>query len=147
MPISNSGVVKELFVSIKNIGKENRDEITLQSEGVCDDKFFAKGVDRSVLLASIDSYTLAKTKGVDIKYGSLGENILMDINPYTLDVGDKIKIGEIELEITQYCTICNSLAKVDPKLPSILKCDRGIFAKTLKSGIIRKGDIVTILKY
>ena len=147
MSKTNSGVVQELFVSIKNAGKENREEISLGTEGVYDDKFFSKGIERSVLLASLDSYTLAKENGIDVKYGSLGENILMDINPYHLDTGDRIRVGEVILEITQNCTICNSLAKVDVKLPSILKSDRGIFAKTLKSGSIKKGDIVTILKY
>ena len=142
---NKNGVVQELFISIKSVGKENRTEITLQSDGVCDDKFFAKGIERSVLLASLDSYILAKSKGIDIKYGSLGENILIDINPYSLNAGDKIEIGEVVLEITQHCTICNSLTKVDAKLPSVLKSDRGIFAKTLKSGKIKKGDIVTIL--
>ena len=141
------GTVQELFISVKGSIKENKDEITLESDGVCGDKFFAKGINRSVLIASIDSYTLAKKNGVDIKYGSLGENILVDINPYSLELGEKISIGETVLEITQHCTICNSLAKVDAKLPSILKTDRGIFAKTLKSGKVKKGDIVTILKY
>ncbi len=141
------GQVEELFVSIKSVGKENREEITLVSDGVVDDKFFAKEIQRSVLIASLDSYLLAKSNGISMKYGSLGENILININPYHLNTGDKLIIGDVELEITQNCTICNSLAKVDAKLPSILKSDRGIFAKTLKSGKIRKGDTVNILKY
>jgi len=36
---------------------------------------------------------------------------------------------------------------VDKKLPQILANDRGIFAKTLKGGNIRKGDTVIIKKY
>jgi MOSC domain-containing protein YiiM len=141
---NNFGTVLELFISIKSLGKENKNEIILESDGVYGDKFFAKNINRSVLLASLDSYSLAKENGVNIKYGSLGENILMDINPYSLKIGDQISIGETTLEITQHCTICNSLAKVDAKLPKILKSDRGIFAKTLKSGKIKKGDRVTI---
>ena len=141
------GTVLELFLSIKGVGKENRDEILVDENGILEDKFYAKGADRSILITSLDSYLLAKKSNIDMDYGSLGENILVDINPYGLNAGDIISFGDIELEITQNCTICNSLSKVDAKLPSVLKSDRGIFAKTLKSGKIRKGDVVKIIKY
>jgi len=142
-----TGKVLELFVSIKGQGKENRQVIVLNSEGILDDKFYAKDVERSVLITSIESYELAKKNGIEAQYGSLGENILVSINPYHLKSGDQLSVGEVILEITQNCTICNSLAKVDPMLPKVLKSDRGIFAKTIQSGKIRKGDNINILKY
>ena len=147
MSETKKGIVMELFISIKDVGKKNCDEITVDLNGVIGDKFYNKGPERSILLTSNESYTLAKEHGIDAKYGSLGENILIDLNPYHLSDGDRIIVGDVELAITQNCTICNSLAKVDVKLPSVLKSDRGIFAKTIKSGKIRKGDIVNILKY
>ncbi len=143
----NLGTVLELFISIKGIGKESRDEILVDNKGILEDKFYAKDTDRSILITSLDSYLLAKENSIDMEYGSLGENILVDVNPYSLIEGDIISFGELELVITQNCTICNSLSKVDAKLPNILKSDRGVFAKTLKSGKIRKGNIVKILKY
>ncbi len=147
MTDSNIGKVLELFISIKDKDRKMRDEILVDEDGILEDKFYAKNRERSILLTSNDSYRLAKDNDIEAQYGSLGENILIDINPYHLVVGDKIIIGKLELIITQNCTICNSLSKVDEKLPAILKCDRGIFAKTLKSGKIRKGDEVKILKY
>lgn len=144
---SSSGVVLELFIAIKGLGKEARDELNVDEKGILEDKFYAKDSNRSILITSKESYLLAKSQGIDAPYSALGENILIDINPYHLRCGDKIVIGDIELVITQNCTICNSLAKVDERLPEILKCDRGIFAKTLKSGKIRKGDSVKIFKY
>ena len=141
------GTVLELFISIKGVGKERRDEILVDEQGILEDKFYAKEADRSILITSLDSYLLAKENNIDMEYGSLGENILVDINPYSLTEGDIISFGELELVITQNCTICNSLSKVDAKLPSVLKSDRGIFAKTLKSGKIRKGNTVKIIKY
>lgn len=142
-----SGKVMELFISNKDRGRENKDEIKLEMQGIWDDKFYDKDLNRSILITSIDSYELAKENGIDVPYGSLGENILIDINPYSLCSGDRLSIGEVELEIAQNCTICNSLAKVDENLPKVLKSERGIFAKTFKGGKIRKGDIVNILKY
>ncbi len=137
-----TGRVIEVFLSVKGAGKQNPLELNVDEEGVNGDKFYAKGKERSVLIASMDSYNLALENNVVAAKGSLGENILIDINPYNLEAGRKIFIGDVVLEITQNCTICNSLAKVDAKLPELLKNDRGIFAKIIKSGMIRKGDVV-----
>ncbi len=141
---NKEGFVKELYVANKDKTRSEKTEIFLDENGVLEDKFYAKNLDRAILIASFDSYTIAKEKGVEAEFGSLGENILIDINPYGLKSGDKIFIGDIELEITQNCTLCNSLKKVDNSLPKILKDDRGIFAKALKSGSIKKGDKVVI---
>jgi len=145
MSQSTLGQVLELFISLKGKDRESKDKLFIDENGIMDDKFYAKNRERSILITSNESYLLAKENNIDVNYGSLGENILIDINPYNLKVDDKIMIGEIELTITQNCTICNSLSKIDTKLPSLLKCDRGIFAKTLQSGKIKKGDRVKIL--
>jgi MOSC domain-containing protein YiiM len=141
----NYGKVLELFVSLKGKNRENRSSIDLDENGVIDDKFYAKDNIRSVLIASKESYKIASGNQIEIKYGVLGENILIDINPYNLNFGDKILIGAVELQITQNCTMCNTLAKIDKKLPKVLKNDRGIFAQIIKSGKIKKGDKVQIL--
>jgi MOSC domain-containing protein YiiM len=143
-----NGNVIGLFISIKNQkNRENKELIRLDENGVLEDKFYAKDIDRSVLITSTDSYDLAKDKAMEIPYGYLGENILININPYSLQRGDKLYVGEVLLEITSNCTICNTLAKVHSSLPSLLANDRGIFAKTIKGGNIRKGDVAKILKY
>jgi len=143
---NKNATVIELFISLKNKDRKNKDKIVLDMYGILEDKYYNKELDRSILITSMDSYILAKENGIDVKYGSLGENILIDLNPYDLNFGDKLQIGEVILEITQNCTICNSLAKVNPNLPKVLKTDRGIFARTFKAGTIQKDDKVTILK-
>jgi len=144
--VSKVGTVQKLFISIKDKGRKSKNELLLDENGVCNDKFYAKNSSRAILLTSLDSYKIAKENGIDAKASDLGENILIDINPYHLTIGDKIAIGDVILEITHNCTLCKSLAKVDVKLPEILKNDRGIFAKTLKSGTIKIGDKVSIEK-
>lgn len=140
------GQVLNLCISQKDV--ENRikkEKIALDEKGVLEDKFYDKNTKRSVLLASTYSYTLAKQNAIDIEYGKLGENILLDFNPYSLEIGKKLKIGEVIIEISQACTLCKSLAKVDENLPELLKQDRGIFSKVIKTGIIKKGDEVYLL--
>jgi len=140
------GQVVELFISKKgNSLRENKKEILLKKEGIVDDKFYAKDQQRSVLLSTIDSYTLAKNIGIEMEYGLLGENILLDYNPYHLTVGTQLKVGMVILEITQNCTICNHLSSIDKKLPKLLRNDRGIFVKVIEEGKIYKGDKVYLL--
>ena len=139
------GNVLELFISI---GKErdNRLSITLDKDGVIGDKFYGQKISRSVLITSIDSYKLAKLSNIDAKFSALGENLLIDYNPYHLKVGAQLQIGNVVLEISQNCTICKSLAKIDDRLPKILENDRGVFAKVVRSGTIDKSDKIYLIE-
>ena len=144
MSLLQSGKILELFYST-NDGRVNTTELALDDKGVVEDKYYNKNIERSVLITSQDSYKLAAENGIDAPYSALGENILIDYNPYHLKPGAKLVIGDLILEISQNCTLCKSLAKVDAKLPKLLKDDRGIFAKVISSGTIHKGDNIYLL--
>jgi len=137
--------VLALFISVDNEKKRvPKEKLELDEKGVLEDKFYAKNSNRLILITSTIAYALAKSNGVDLEYGSLGENILIDQNINTLAIGKQFKVGEIVLEVTQNCTLCNGLSILDPKLPEVLKNDRGLFAKAITSGIIKKDDIIII---
>ncbi|HHH20278.1 MAG TPA: MOSC domain-containing protein [Campylobacterales bacterium] len=141
------GEIVHLFTSVQ--GSSDRVAqtcLTLDSHGVLGDKFYAKDIERSVLLTSTDSYALAKLNGISLEHGVLGENILMDGNPYALPMGTHLQIGSTLLVISQPCTICNHLSVFDQQLPKLLKNDRGVFAKVLHEGTIRLGDPILLLK-
>ncbi len=120
-------------------------ELILDTKGIINDKHYNKNIDRSVLIASLESYALVKNHNIDVLYGALGENLLIDYNPYHLPTGSRLKIGNVILEISQHCTLCKSLTKVDTKLPKLLKDDRGIFSKVIKPGNIKEGDDIYLL--
>jgi MOSC domain-containing protein YiiM len=145
-----TGKVIELFIT-KNDDTKTRLSVTsiqVDEHGIIGDKFYAKDSMRSILLSSQDSYKMSKENGINLNSGALGENILIDINPYGLVHGDKIKIGNSLLEITQNCTLCKGLSTLNSKLPKLLKNDRGIFAKLLKgSSEIHINDKVEIQCY
>jgi len=144
MALLHVGNVIEMFYSTRN-GRVNTTALTLDSKGVLEDKYYNKNSDRSVLITSLDSYKLAKKHGVDAAYSALGENLLIDYNPYHLEPGARLHIGDLVLEISQNCTLCNSLAKADASLPKLLKDDRGIFARVIKGGTIVKSDNIYLL--
>lgn len=145
--INNTGKVTKLFISTGDelMPRKECASIIIDENGIIGDKFYAKNINRSILVSSTESYQLASNNNIEIEDGVLGENILLDINLCHLLPGNKIQIGETILEVTQNCTICKGLSQINSKLPKLLKDDRGIFFRTIKGGEIKSGDSVTII--
>ena len=146
MSTTTTGKIVKLFITQNNEDKTrvSLSEVELDADGILGDKFYAKDPQRSVLITSLDSYDLAKKNGIDITNGILGENILVDVNPYSLQAGDRLHIGNATLEITQNCTLCKGLTTINSKLPKLLKNDRGIFAKVISQKTkIKVGETIT----
>ncbi|WP_345988355.1 MOSC domain-containing protein [Sulfurimonas sp. HSL1-2] len=143
----HEGKVLGLYHALKGVeGRHEYEEIEIDDQGILGDKYYGKNLNRTILITSEEaSYVMAAAEGITMPYGSLGENIVIDINPYHLQPGQQLQIGDTVVAITQNCTLCSSLGKVDERLPELLKNDRGIFAKTVQGGKIKKGDTVTIL--
>jgi len=139
------GKVIKIFITKddENKTRETPQEIQVDEAGIIGDKFYAKDAQRAILITATDSYKLAKENNIEIKEGSLGENLLIDVNPYHLLPGQRLSVGETVLEITQNCTLCKGLSSVNNKLPKLLKNDRGIFAKFISGpAIIKIGDTI-----
>jgi len=133
----------ELFVSKDKNKREKKERLFLESDGVCDDKFKGKDMQRSVLLVSLESYKIAKENGINLCIGELGENILVDFDLYSLELGTKLQVGNVIIETSQQSSLCPSLSKISSKLPKLLKSRRGVFAKVICSGDINKGDSIS----
>ena len=140
----NSGKVLALYITKNDANKTrlSKQSIKVDANGVEEDKFYAKDPQRTILITTQESYALAKANNIAIDNSVLGENILIDINPYSLLPGQKLTIGDVELEITQNCTLCKGLTSVHSKLPKLLKNDRGISAKVCNKATISVGDAV-----
>jgi len=138
------GTVHALFISQKSEKEPlKKNTLTLDTQGIIGDKHYGKAADRTILITSLESYDLAKTSlGITMPHGYLGENLLIDFNPYDLALGTRLKIGKCLLEITQNCTLCNHLSVLDKRIPKLLKNDRGIFAKVVSAGEINTGDSI-----
>ncbi|MBN2857712.1 MAG: MOSC domain-containing protein [Candidatus Delongbacteria bacterium] len=101
---------------------------------------------RQISLLSFDIVEKFRSENPQVKIidGAFGENLLIEgIELCKPAVGDRIKIGEVELEITQIgkechgdgCTIFRSVGKcIMPKT--------GLFSKVIRTGSIQPGDEV-----
>jgi len=138
------GNISALFYTASN-GFSSISKLLMDKKGIVKDKHYNKDMDRSVLITSLASYILAKNNSIDVPYGALGENLLIDYNPYHLQAGTRLKIADVVLEISQHCTLCKSFSKIDSKLPNLLKNDRGVFAKVIESGCIKLDDDIYLL--
>lgn len=141
------GNILTLFISKAGTkGRIKQDKLQLDEKGIIEDKYYNKNINRSILLTSVQSYELAKNRGISMPFGSLGENLLIDYNPYHLPSGSKLRIGnDVIIEISQYCTMCDHLSNIDAQLPTLLKNDRGMFVKVVKSGSIHPEDKIYLL--
>jgi len=146
MTKTSVGTVISLFISDKYSKKRtNQKTIEVNPLGIVNDKYYDTNVQRSVLITSLESYTLVEQHNIRMPFGSLGENILIDYNPYHLASGNIFEIGTTKLEISQNCTICTHLSSIHETLPVLLEKDRGIFAKVIKEGKIKIGDKIYLL--
>lgn len=140
------GKVLALYITKQgDPARVTKNSVNLDENGVQGDKFYAKDLQRSVLVASKDSYDIAEHNNIVIDQGTLGENILIDWNPYHLLPGEQFTIGDVTFEVTQNCTLCKGLSNVNTKLPKLLKNDRGIFVKVIHSGTINIGDNIQVV--
>jgi MOSC domain-containing protein YiiM len=140
------GKVLFLYISQKDVENPiNRDNIYIDENGIIEDKHYGTNLERSILITSLASYDILIKEKIKTKYGILGENLLIDYNPYLLDIGTKLQIGNTILQISQNCTLCNHLSKIDNRIPKLLKKDRGIFGKVIQEGFIKTGDEIFLL--
>jgi len=144
--MSKVGKVIALYISEKGSSSPvEKKLLTVDEKGIVNDKHYNTDNERSILITSIISYDILTQHQIETSYGILGENVLIDYNPYRLNVGTKLQIGNAILQISQNCTLCNHLSKVDKHIPKLLKNDRGIFGKVVKSGSIKIGDEIFLL--
>ena len=146
--MKNIGKVIEIFSANKNSSGLPRPIVKeldiIKGFGIKDDKFAGKDEDKSVMIVGMKAYDIAKENGINLRYGSFGENILLDFDPHDFKIGTVFKVGEVELEITQSCTICNHLSVFGKELPFLVKHHRGLYSRILNDGKIVKDIQVTI---
>ena len=105
---------------------------------------------RQVSLLAIESINRqkecakVKKKDIDLKPGDFAENITTSgIDLKKLKIGDRLKAGdEVILEISKIGKECHIGCAIYQKLGDCIMPREGIFAKIIKGGTLKKGDIL-----
>lgn len=140
-----NGKILKLFTTNKETKIQSEiEKLKLQIGGIPNDKSFEK-TDREILITSVQSYLFMENLGIDVSFGTLGENILIDAKPYDLEIGTQLKCGATILEISMQCPVCSHLSELKSTLPKLIKNERGIFAKVIDGGDIKVGDDIVVI--
>lgn len=108
---------------------------------------------RQVLLVDTSIYADISARGIDLKPGMLGENVLVDgIKVMSLPVGTQLDLGEARLELTEVRNPCYQLNEmhqdllkaVATKVDGQVHRNAGMLARITRSGWVRPGDPVII---
>ncbi len=118
--------------------------------GVQDDeqanKRYHGGPDQAVYLYSLEDYAWwAAELGRALEPGTFGENLTLDRFSEPVRIADRLRIGEVELEITAPRIPCSTLAARvgDPKfVKRFARAGRpGYYARVLHEGLLQPGPV------
>lgn len=116
--------------------------IELTETGVTNDAHAGKWHRQVSLLAKESNEKFALAAKREVAYGEFAENITTEgIVLYKTIPGDRLIIGDTELEITQIGKKCHGdNCAIFREVGSCVMPKEGIFAKVIKGGIIQAGD-------
>lgn len=84
-------------------------------------------------------------RDVSVDPGLIRENLTIEgADVMAWPVGQRIRIGDAEFEITMVCDPCERMDELRPGLRQELEGKRGMLAKVLVSGELRVGDEVIV---
>ncbi|MBM4055053.1 MAG: MOSC domain-containing protein [Planctomycetes bacterium] len=103
---------------------------------------------RQLSLLAAESAEVMRNKGLDIKDGDFGENIVTSgIELKSLPVGTTLKIGnDIIIRVTQIGKLCHDRCAIYYKAGDCIMPREGIFAEILNDGVIATGDEISIVE-
>jgi len=153
---SMSGRVLRINISGGGVPKLAVDEAILGPLGLGgddhDDKVNHGGPGQALCIYSVERLRVLQAEGHPVEPGSLGENVTLEgLDTATLNPGDRLSIGETEVELTDFATPCRTIAGafIDGGFSRVLQQrhpgDSRLYARVLLGGCIRRGDVVTVM--
>jgi MOSC domain-containing protein YiiM len=100
---------------------------------------------RQVSFLAQESIEKMQRMGLDVNAGDFAENITTSgIELFSLPVGTRLTVGETLLEVTQIGKECHTRCAIFYQAGDCVMPKEGIFARVLKGGTVKPGDVVTI---
>jgi MOSC domain-containing protein YiiM len=114
-------------------------------EGVAGDwqknRKYHGGADRAICLFSTELYDRLRGMGIDLAPGAVGENFTTTgIDLQRLAKGDRLRVGQCLIEITNVRVPCRNLKQWDADLPELIMGFSGWVARVVEEGLVQAGD-------
>ena len=124
----------------------------LESDTICDTENHG-GVDQAVYVYGVPDYDWwAEALAKPLQPGTFGENLTVsDLESAGLQVGDRLEVGTVVLEVTSPRVPCVTLA-ARMEDPTFVKRFRqaerpGVYCRVLQAGSVQAGDEVALRRY
>lgn len=145
--MNHRGRILALSVSKKKgIPKTNVPSVNLKENWGIEGDVHAGEWHRQISILAMESIEKIRAKGLNVRPGAFAENITTTfIDVPHLHVGDRVRIGVTELEITQIGKECHTRCAIYFKAGDCVMPREGIFARVLCGGQINVGDAVEVI--
>lgn len=101
---------------------------------------------RQVSLLSHDRIEEFRERGAEVADGAFGENLVVEgIDFKILPAGTRFQCNEVMLELTQIGKECHHGCEIFQKMGDCIMPREGVFARVIKGGVIRTGDMLEVL--
>ena len=98
---------------------------------------------RQVSLISIEDIRTMMEKLPDLIPGSFAENLTTEgFDLSQLKIGDRLRVGETVLEVSQIGKECHTKCEVFKKTGDCIMPQKGIFTRVIRGGRVKTGDTV-----
>ena len=98
---------------------------------------------RQVSLISIEDIRTMMDKLPDLIPGSFAENLTTEgFDLSVLKIGDRLRVGETVLEVSQIGKECHTKCEVFKKTGDCIMPQKGIFTRVIRGGRVKTGDTV-----
>lgn len=133
----------------KHVQKDEVDEVLLLEDLGIEGDAHAGFAHRQVSLLAQESVDKMRARGLeDLRPGAFGENLLtrgMDL--VSLEVGTRLRVGEEALlEVTQIGKECVDRYAIYYAAGDCIMPREGIFARVLRGGRVRPGDVIEVVE-
>ena len=151
----NSGTPRQLGDQTTGIyktsisGRVEISELGIPNDAICDTKYHG-GVDQAIYVYGGEDYQFWQAEAhLELDPGTFGENLTISgLSSLRVHVGDRLHIGEVELEATAPRIPCGTLGNrmMDAKFPIAFRRSQrcGFYCRVLQTGMIEAGTTVTL---
>ena len=131
----------------KGTAKQMVDEANLVEDFGIEGDAHAGKWHRQVSLLALEKIEDFNAKGGDVNFGDFGENLVVSgIELNKLPIGQRILVGETELELTQIGKQCHDKCEIFYRVGQCIMPTNGVFTKVIKGGKVKVGDEVILIE-